>query len=265
MFKKVLQPVDLNESIAEIKIRASFLYKMKAEELMLFYVLTPGLGSHKHAESRLRHFKSVLNEVGINVHYKVEEGHVAVEITKAAREQKADLIYIPASGRNFLISSLLGSTTQDVVRLADNPVWVHKKRPDLRHEEQMHRVVFATDFQQAAEKCCQLVYFIGELVPELVILHVGERAADPYSEQIRRENVNENLEKLKEQYSGYFRKIRQLSRIGSPAGHILDVVDETRADAVILGRLNEPFPLHVMGSTCARVVSRVNSSVLLIP
>ncbi|WP_287042691.1 MULTISPECIES: universal stress protein [unclassified Desulfonatronospira] len=265
MFKKILHPVDLNESLTEIKIRASFLYKMKAEDMVFFHVLNPGLGGHKHAESRLRHFQSALDEVGINVHYKVEEGHVASEITREAREQGADLIYIPARGRNFLMSSLLGSTTQDVVRLADSPVWVHKKRPDLRHEEQMHRIVFATDFQQAAEKCCQPVFFLGELVPELVVLHVGERAADPYSEQLRREHVNVKLEELKEQYSGYYRKVRQISRIGSPASHILDVVDEIQADAVILGRLNEPFPLHVMGSTCARVVSRVNSSVLLIP
>lgn len=265
MFKKILHPVDLNESLSEIKIRASFAYRLGAEDFILFHVLTPGLGRHEHAESRLRHFRQSLEEIGVKGHFKVEEGHVAGEITKAALDENADLIYIPAKGRNFLLTSLLGSTTQDVIRLADSPVWVHKKRPDLRHEEQMHRAVFATDFQQAAEKCCHPLYSLGELVPELVILHVGERAADPYSEQIRRENVNNKLEELREQYSDYYQTVRKVARIGSPAAHIMEVADEVKADVVVLGRLNEPFPLHVMGSTCARVVSRVNSSVLLIP
>lgn len=265
MFSKILYPVELNESLSDIRIRASFASKLGARDLVLFHVLTPGLGSHNHAEARLKHFQSALHEVGIDVYCRVEEGHVASEITGHARKQGMDLIYIPAKGRNFLLTSLLGSTTQDVIRLAEGPVWVHKQRPFLRREEDMHCAVFATDFREAAEKCCPVVQALRSLVPELVVLHVGERAADPYAEQLRREKVQAKLEELGDKFKEHFFRIRQVSRVGSPASHILDVAEEYRADLVVLGRLNEPFPLHVLGSTCSRVTSRAKSSILLVP
>ncbi len=265
MFSKIVHPLELSESLTDIKLRISFAVKLGAKDLTLVHVLNPGFGGKGNAESRLRQFQEVFQELGVNVDYQAEEGHTASEISRIARELNSDLIYIPAKGRNFLLTSLLGSVTQDVIRLADNPVWVHKQRPFLQRKESMHKAIFATDFKEAAERSYPAVRALKGLIPELIILHVGERAADPYAEQIRRESVQERLGEVAEKFEPYFSRIRQSARIGSPASHILSAAEEHKADLIVLGRLNEPFPLHILGSTCARVTARAKSSILLIP
>lgn len=265
MIKRILQPVDLGETLSEIKIRSSFINRLSDREIILAHVVNPGLNNEDHAASRLSHFADELNKLGIKTKTVLRSGHVASEIAGAALDEKAGMIYMPASRKNFLVSSLMGSVTEDVVRLSDVPIFVHKQKPVLSKTENLKKVIFATDFQGAAERAWPYVRMLGEFVPELIILHVGERASDPYTEQVRRENVQKRLEELREKFQDDFENIRHLARIGSPARHIIDAVDQTGAELVVLGRMNEPFPSKILGSTCSRVTTGVKSSVLLIP
>ncbi|WP_028574273.1 universal stress protein [Desulfonatronovibrio hydrogenovorans] len=264
MFKRILQPVDLSESMSEIKIRSSFIDRFGGEEIILIHVTNPGLGEGK-AESRLRHLVLELENIGIKAKQVLAAGSVASEIAAAADNEQADLVYMPASRKNILVSTLMGSVTDDVVRLSRVPVFVHKQRPILKKTEDVDRVIYATDFGEAAKRARPFVAMLGEHVPELIILHVGDRASDPYTEQLRRESVAARLEELEEKYKDDFKQIKHYARIGSPAKHIIDVAEDTEADLVVLGRINEPFPSNVLGSTSSRVASRVKSSVLLIP
>ncbi len=265
MFEKIIHPVDLSESISDIKIRSSFISRFSDLEMILVHVLDAGLGNQEHAHARLSHLASELDAIGINVKTRLCSGHVASEIVQAAADEKAGIIYMPASMKNFLVSSLLGSITQDVLRLSEVPVLVHKQRPVVTRTEHLKKAIFATDFEEAAQRAWPYITMLGPFIPELIILHVGKRAADPYSEQIRRENVEVRLNELSEKFQKHFDKIKHMSRIGSPARHIIEAAESTRADLVVLGRLNEPFPSMILGSTSSRVASNVSSSVLLIP
>lgn len=265
MFNRILQPVDLSESISDIKIRSSFIKQFSDREIILVHVLNPGLGSEEHARSRLSHLAAELNNLGINTRTSLCSGHVASEIVRAAKVEKAGVIYMPASTKNFLVSSLMGSNTMDVVRLSDVPIFVHKQRPAIKKTENLKKVLFATDFREAAKRAWPYLSILGEIVPELIILHVGERASDPYTEQIRREMVQTRLGELKEKFRKDFQIINHFARVGSPARHIIEATDHADAELVVLGRFNEPFPSRILGSTCSRVTFRAKSSVLLIP
>ena len=265
MLKKIVQPLDLSESLADVKIRSSFIDRFGGEEIVLIHVMNPGLGDKAMVQSRLTHLVNELGRVGIQARSVTAEGHLASEITRTAMELAADVIYLPASRKNFLVSSFLGSTTEDVIRLSDLPVFIHKQRPVLAHTEKVRNLVFATDFRKAASRVWLYVRMLGHFVSRLTILHVGERASDPSTEQLRRENVEALLKELKAKFADDFQEIALVSRIGSPAKHIIDVVEQLQADLVVLGRLNEPFPSKLLGSTCSRVTSGVASSVLLIP
>ncbi|WP_045222930.1 universal stress protein [Desulfonatronum thioautotrophicum] len=265
MLKKIIQPLDMSESLAEVKMRASFIDRFGGEEIVLVHVMNPGLGDRGLMQSRLTHLVDALGSVGIQARSMVMEGHVASEITRTAMEVAADVIYLPASRKNILVSSFLGSTTEDVMRLSDLPVFIHKLRPELVRTEKVRNLVFATDFRQAACRAWLYVRMLGRFVSKLTILHVGERAADPDTEQLRREHAERMLSELNAKFKDDFQDIALMSRIGSPARHILDIVEQIQADLVVLGRLNEPFPSKLLGSTCSRVTSRVSSSVLLIP
>lgn len=265
MLKKIVQPLDLSESLADVKIRASFIDRFGGQQIVLLHVMTPGLGNKDLIQSRLAHLVDELNQVEIQATPVLLEGHVASEVTRQAMEMAADVIYLPASRKNFLVSSFLGSTTEDIIRLSDIPVFIHKQRPELEHTEKVRHLVFATDFRKAASRVWLYVRMFGQFVSKLTILHVGERASDPFTEQLRRENVDRMLKDLTGKFEDDFHDISVISRIGSPSKHIIDVVEQIQADLVVLGRLNEPFPSKLLGSTCARVTSGVSSSVLLIP
>ncbi|MFP4083800.1 MAG: universal stress protein [Desulfonatronovibrio sp.] len=265
MFNKIIHPVDLSESISDIKIKSSFITTLGSREIILVHVLNPGLGSREQARSRLSHLTQELGEFDINARFRLCSGHVASEIARAAEEEQTDGIYMPASAKNFLVSSLMGSVTHDVLRLSEKPVFVHKQRPVLTETENLKKVVFATDFGEAAKRVWPYIKMLGAFVSELIILHVGKRAADPYTEQIRRENVQARMDKLQDKFQDDFKSIKSYSRIGSPARHIIQATEDTDAELVALGRMNEPFPSMILGSTSSRVTAGVKSSVLLIP
>ena len=63
-------------------------------------------------------------EAGIHVNPVVRRGKPYHQITEAAKERNADLVVIATHGRTGLQLTLLGSTTERVVRLAPCPVLV---------------------------------------------------------------------------------------------------------------------------------------------
>lgn len=265
MLKKILQPVDLSESLKDIKNRSSFINRFAEQEVILFHVLNPGMNSMDLSGTKISRLENDLKEMGLNVRGSIATGHVASEIVRAASEESADIIYMPASRKNLLISTLMGSVTDDVIRLSDVPVFVHKQRPALAKSKSVDKLMFATDFQRAAERVKPYVSMLGKYIPELIILHVGQRASDPQTEQLRRENVEQGLEELKKEFADDYESVKHYARIGSPARHIIETAEQEQAGLVILGRINEPFPSKILGSTSARVTSGVKSSVLLVP
>ncbi len=265
MYKRILQPVDLSESLTDIKIRVSFLEQTGREETILVHVLNSGLDTEDRARARLAHMADALEEVGVRVSIVLGFGHVASETARIALDKDADLIYLRGSRKNLLVRSLLGSTTEDVVRLTERPVLIHKDLPLLEKTETVHRAVFATDFHEAAERALPCVTGLGSFVTELILLHVGKQAADPETEQLRRNAVQIRLNELKEKCRDDFQRISLVSKVGRSAGHIVETVAETRAELVVLGQYNEPFPAQILGSTSTKVISRVQSSVLLVP
>ncbi|WP_045211572.1 universal stress protein [Desulfonatronovibrio magnus] len=265
MFKKILHPVSLSEQTSSLKKRCVFIDKFGGRELILLHVLNPGISNELHARSKLDSIVNDLQKSNINARYKITSGSTASEVVAASLNEKADVIYMPASTKNILVSTLLGSVTDDVIRLSDIPIFVHKQRPALKAHESVQQVLFATDFAEAAQRAWPHVSRLGRFIPELIILHVGQRASDPLTEQLRRERVEEKLDELKAKFQSDYENIRHFSRIGSPSKHIIAAAEQEKSDLVILGRINEPFPSRILGSTCARVTSGVKSSVLLIP
>ncbi|MFN2268054.1 MAG: universal stress protein [Desulfonatronovibrio sp.] len=265
MFRKILQPVDLSESLKDIKARSSFIDRFGGQEIILFHVLNPGMNNRGQAGSKISRLENDLTRMGLNVRASLSTGHVASEIVRAASDENADIIYLPASRKNFLVSTLMGSVTDDVIRLSDVPVFVHKHRPELGKSKSVDKLMFATDFQKAAVRAKPYVHMLGEFIPELIILHVGQRASDPETEQLRRENVEKGLEELKKEFDKDFKSVKHYARIGSPARHVVETAEQEQAGLVVLGRINEPFPSKILGSTSARVTSGVESSVLLVP
>ncbi len=76
----------------------------------------------KKAMKELKAFAKSEVEPGIKMELIVKRGTPYLEIIKAAKEKKVDLIVIATHGRNILSHTLFGSTAERVVRKAPCPV-----------------------------------------------------------------------------------------------------------------------------------------------
>jgi nucleotide-binding universal stress UspA family protein len=79
---------------------------------------------HAHGEKDLAELAKQHLDPEISVQMRVRIGRPATEIVAAARECNADLILLSTHGRTGLTRRLVGSTAEEVVRLAHCPVMV---------------------------------------------------------------------------------------------------------------------------------------------
>jgi nucleotide-binding universal stress UspA family protein len=83
-------------------------------------------------ERRLEELRARAMARGVAAYVHVPVGSAFVEIIRAARDHKADLIVLGTHGRTGLRHALLGSVAEKVVRKAPCPVLVVRSRGDGR-------------------------------------------------------------------------------------------------------------------------------------
>lgn len=82
----------------------------------------------KQAELALRNAAQRLAAVGIDVETDVVTGDPARRIAEVASARGADLVVVGSRGRGTLAEALLGSVSSAVLRQADRPVLVARRR-----------------------------------------------------------------------------------------------------------------------------------------
>jgi nucleotide-binding universal stress UspA family protein len=219
----------------------------------------------------------VLRRDGITVTTDVRKGSPAQEILDAAREMSAALIVLGAKGRGGLPGRLLGSTTLAVAHRTPIPVLV--ARP-LGHP--LRTVVIASDGSAPSLRAARLVaeaplpenveVIITHVLPpyqaEPSLLEYGPSAFDATLEELRREAERAGTAllsaRVEEQPPG--RRVRTALRVGEPAGEILDLAREVRAELIVAGARKVSFAENLLiGSVADRLLREAPCSVLLVP
>ncbi|MCE5269715.1 universal stress protein [bacterium] len=103
------------------------------------------------------------------------------EIIRVAEEEKADLIVMGTYGRTGVTHFLFGSTTEQVVRLADCPVLsVRHHAPHTRELSQIKNILLPTDFSEYSKKALPYAVSLAEKYhARLHVLHVFEQRIHP--------------------------------------------------------------------------------------
>lgn len=266
MFDKALVPLELRRSQKELSAMIKFLETLKVNSVHLLHVMSEGIGKKKRLQNYIDEIANTLSaETEIELTTEVREGHIASEISQTATDIDADFIYITSNHRGFMYRTFLGSTSRDVIRLTEKPTFVHKSRPYLLAQEPISRILYATDFGPTAQKAIDYVKYLGELVEEIYLLHVGKRAPDPFEEKRRQQEVNTKLEGLENELKDYYKPVESISAVGSPHKVIHSYSERKKADLIIIGRLSRPGGPNITGSTSERVSGSAHASILLIP
>jgi universal stress protein A len=210
----------------------------------------------------------------------LREGHPATVIAQFAEEHGYDLIVLGTHGRHG-IKRLLGSTVNGVlhgvqsnvlaVRVPGKDVTVPPAKDKYRH------VVTAVDLSHESHQVLDVAQAVGERErAEIHVLHVIKPFQHAYAgiNPATLSDVGIRFEQEADQQArGELRKIalsRGLSennmqvRHGSPAREIQDLLDELRADLLVIGSHGQKGMELLLGSVANAVIHGIQCDVLAV-
>jgi len=269
MFEKTLIPVANCEDGKELKRVIITLKDLGMNSVILFHVQEGGLLFGKKGLSWLKcSLKEDLEKEGLEVETLTGNGHTATAIAETALFENVYAVYLKARKKWNVETLFLGSVSRDILRLTDVPTFVHKIRPQIpvdggaiRHRELV--IVYATDLEKASYR--PLPYLKEFKGAKCYILHIRKRRADPLSERMWKERVEEELSKLEEELRPDFGEVISEQRVGDPATEVLHTSERINADIIVMGRKEPSFFSAPMGSTAERIVNESAASIFLVP
>ena len=79
---------------------------------------------------RLEAIEKILKDEGLSVKLYLKYGNIPKQIVEVAKQEKVKLIVMGAHGKGLLTEILLGSVSTDVIRNAECPVLIVKRREE---------------------------------------------------------------------------------------------------------------------------------------
>ena len=193
-------------------------------------------------------------------------------LLKAAEAEKADLIVVATRSKAQLKRVFVGSTVEELIRQAPQPVLTVGPRVPAGVDGPMEfkRIVYATDFSPEAEKAAQAaLLFAGHGEANLYVCHVIDWRADPEEaaaeRDVRVNDVRENLERLMAASSlGAYGCELEIA-YGAPAESILALAEKVKADLIVMGPRKHSFWLtHVQRGVTLEVLAQATCPVLTV-
>lgn len=211
-------------------------------------------------------------EHGIDVATTQLRGSVAATLTNHAAKTGASVVVVGATGTGAVARRLLGSSTQAILQTSSVPVLVVRNRPG----DDYRKVVFATDFSEAAEAA---ITDGLALAPEanavfFSALDVSRSRVEPafgLDELSRATKLQEAREAVRDRLGTLAGRMGRdgagiVVRDGRASEELPVLVHEVAADLLCLG--SEPHPAlerWMMGSTSAHAVAEAECDVLVVP
>ncbi len=170
----------------------------------------------------------------------VEEGEVWTVLADLASRHDADLIVLGTHGRTGFEKMFLGSVAERVFRLAERPVLtvgpeVAKQAPE---EVELKHIIYATDFSPNSRRGLPYALSLAqEHQATLSLFHVVENSEGLSPETVShlRQFFTERLQALLPPGADLWCYPEFVVSFGNPVERILEVVESSGADLLVLG------------------------------
>lgn len=279
MFSTALLPVSFRESMSRIHAMLTFLHNFDTERVVFLHVSSGPVTAG--TERKLQAFRdqaardlaaarenaspeeaAQMQEVVLDT--RVHSGSPAFEIAVTAREEGADFIYFPWKRKSWIQQTLIGSTTKDVIRLSNLPIFVSKQRA-VKPPDEPFRVLYPTNFQSTDRYVIPYLRYRGLAADELILLNAHDRAPDPTAESRQEQWCSENLSRLTDEVRDNFTEVEPVSMTGSPRRIVPRMVRRNSVDLVILGKSDQESALTaMMGSVAEEIAKSTPCSVFVV-
>ena len=221
---------------------------------------------------QLTNFKKKLVEKGFEVKIVTPAGEAAIEITNLAAQEQVDLIIMASSGKGYIQSALMGSTSFDVVRLAKCPVFVERGKIALKSSDQskparLAKVLLPTDFSLASLEALNIVRSLRDKIGEVVFANVIEKSRSIDDLNAKVKQAERNLIELVEEMNSFAIKASYRVKVeGAASKVILALMKEENITLTILPKTGAGIVAGLLiGSTAQAISLNIDRPVLLVP
>jgi nucleotide-binding universal stress UspA family protein len=221
--------------------------------------------SRQAARDSLAALVGELVPAGIPAEILVEQDLAVPAIVRVARDRKAGLVVMGSHGHSGFERVMLGSVTENVLRLTDRPVLVVKGETGAAVSTRpvVHSILCPVDLSEASRQALDLAARLaGDFGARLEVLNVVEKAGSDQSLQTARERLTAWIPgELCDRCT-----LREAVRGGNAAEEIIAAAHESGSDLVVLATQHKTFwDATVLGSTAARIVRHAPCPVLAVP
>lgn len=265
MLEKAAVKVSFGEPRKKFLNMAAFLRDFGTTTIDLIHVAAAGQSGLKEAAAQLEELGREVGALGFTVQTHLRQGSAPPAIVGAAEERDVDYLALYWMPKPLLRNALLGSIDSDILRLSCLPVFIYNPKL-FKAAEGFESVLYATDFTYT--DAVVLPYLVNRKFKarKLYLLHVGNRAPDPVTEEQRRQGVLDNLQRLARECAHAYEDVEVVQTIGLTRNQIVKQAGAKDVDLIVAGKSENPDALsQVVGSTAEILPHKAGCSVFIIP
>ncbi len=277
MFDKVLLATDLSEEADSL---VSCFYSLCPDvdtEITVAHVFkdeddaAPGSSSFKKVQSRVRALVTELRRAGYeNAGEVYRSGEVFEQLKEIADKEDSGLIMVASHGKGFFKSALLGSTTFDLARATDRPLFVSKPvetdADEMLQKNLLHRILVPTDFSLKSLSALDVIRMLREHINEVIFVHIVERSRSQEDLEDKMRAASRRLQELVDEMKIFGINSSYRVRKGAASKKILSIAEKEDVSLIVMAKTGAGLVKGlVMGSTAQNVTLNAECSLLLLP
>lgn len=273
-FSKVMLATDLSAHAAKLTGCLVSLCPDTDTEIVLAHVIDsdddadPHGSSYQNIQDQIEEYKKELleseyEEISIITPKGDDPCDALIKLTE---DHDIDMMLVASHNKSFLKRALQGSTTFDLARETDIPLFISKDEEDEEDEEALlDRVLVATDFSKISLDALNVIRDLREYVGEVHFLHVIEHSRSKEEYKARRDDAEMFLQELCDELKVFGIDADYSVEKGTASKRIEEVCEKLKITLIMMGKtgadMDEPTSL---GSTAENVVLNVDCATLLL-
>jgi len=281
MLETAVIATDLTDDSDRIFANLNGLRSLGTRRLVLTHVASASLESssgeeQKRIMDRLASQANILGGEGFAVTIRLCDGNPAQRLTEAALSEEASLMVLGSLGKSITSQLILGSTVQDVLKIASIPVLMMKPQPDNSSGRRHYRlalrdlsrhILFGADFSPTSESAFQFLRALAPVLQGKITLlhcHTGNTPVSKSKEDPLRQLLQEMRDSLEKTSSRPVETI--LINSHDPADAIIKTASLPSVSLILLGTRGKGAVRELLiGGVSHKVARQAEVPLLLIP
>jgi nucleotide-binding universal stress UspA family protein len=220
----------------------------------------------RHSETELKQLAEQSARTGLEAKTHLERNEILARINSLAREVHTDVMVVASRGRSGLAKLALGSTTAEILRIAQAPVLVlgpRAKPPMLPFRQVLAATNFSIESRASLSAAITLTASGSAGTHLLHVVNWEEAAKEDWPQRAR--TIEARMWAMLPPDARFWGMAETSIRLGNPADVILQAAAEEKADLIAIGAsraFEHPSP-HRSHDIAYRVLQRATCPVLI--